>query len=105
MGKSGLSIDAITHGVSSEGVEALLREIHLEMIINAKTNLEKTQDFEAAVNAGWEGPDKEVFLKNCEKMKNEISEALQGYYDQIEAEFNAVISHWEEFQASNVSAQ
>lgn len=105
MGKSGLSIDAITHGVSSEGVEALLRQIHFEMIFVAKSNLEKTQDFEAAVHAGWEGPDKEVFLKNCEKMRNEISEALQGYYDQIEAEFNTVLSHWEEFQASNVSAQ
>jgi hypothetical protein len=38
-------------------------------------------------------------------MVNEISDALQGYYDQIEAEFNVIISHWEEFQASNVSAQ
>ena len=35
MGKSGLSIDAITHGVSSEGVEALLKEIRLEMIDKA----------------------------------------------------------------------
>ncbi len=105
MGKSGLSIDAITHGVSSEGVEALLREIRLEMIDTAKNNLANTQDFQAAVDAGWEGPDKGVFLKNCEKMVNEISDALQGYYDQIEAEFNVIISHWEEFQASNVSAQ
>ena len=45
MGKNGLSIDAITHGVSSEGVEALLRQIHFEMIFVAKSNLEKTQDF------------------------------------------------------------
>ena len=105
MGKSGLSIDAITHGVSSEGVEALLREIQLQMIVVAKYNLSNTVDFEAAVNAGWEGDDKEVFLRNCEKMKNEICENLQSYYDQIEAEFNTIITHWEEFQASNVSAQ
>lgn len=105
MGKSGLSIDAITHGVSSEGVEALLREIHLEMIDVAKANLNKTQDFEAAVKAGWEGEDRDVFLRNCEKMKNEISDNLQTYYDQIEAEFNTIITHWDEFQASNVSAQ
>ena len=76
-----------------------------EMIDIAKMNLNRTQDFEAAVKAGWEGEDRDVFLQNCEKMKNEISDSLQSYYDQIEAEFNTIITHWDEFQASNVSAQ
>ena len=105
MGKSGLSIDAITHGVSSEGVEALLREIRLEMIDRAIENLKKSENFEETVKHGWEGEDRDVFLNNCDKMRNEIIENLQVYYDQIEAEFNTILNHWDEFQASNVSAQ
>ena len=62
MGKSGLSIDAITHGVSSEGVEALLKEIRLEMIDRAIENLKKSENFEETVKHGWEGQDRDVFL-------------------------------------------
>lgn len=92
-----------TEGVSKEGMEELLNQINVVMIDEVKSNLANYASFESTLRTYWQGADCDAWMENFVKLSQEISDALQSYYDQIEAEFNKVFTSWEEFQANHVS--
>lgn len=102
-GGSGLSIDQLSEGVSREGLEQVLNQVKVAMIDTATTNLKNYTSLHETVKQYWIGTDCDQWCQNFVQLVDEIVASLEGYYQQIEAEFNKVFADWENFQATNVT--
>lgn len=102
-GASGITIEQMSQGVSREGMEAVLGEVKVAMIDTATENLNNYTSLHETVKMYWQGTDCDQWCDNFVHLVNEIVASLEGYYEQIEAEFQKVFDSWEEFQSENVT--
>lgn len=98
----GIGINDLSVGVSYTGVSHLLADIKLDMVTNAKKDLEDFKEVENALRKGWQGDDCDKFIKNFEKMEKEIENKLDEFYKSIEKQMYDMYDQWESFQSKNV---
>ena len=87
----------ITEGISSQGMANYLDKLQVDLLQKVSETLDDTADLEAAINKGWQGRSRDIFLerfnaaiKSTEEdlhaeyadLVNKMSELSQNYYEQ-----------------------
>ncbi len=97
----------MTQGISQTGIMEVYEQIN-SLIVGEGESCQKVLNdraaFEAALDAGWIGEDREVFKTNMGNLANQISEKLIEYDNAIKAEFQKIVDEWDTFQKNNISA-
>lgn len=106
-GGDGSTVDFtnMSQGISQAGIMEIYSSIHSFIQDEAATALADTDALVAALEQGWEGADRLVFIENLNKLATQIQEKLNEYDLAIQKEFTNIAENWNDFQHANVSAK
>lgn len=93
-----------TYGASSDGLEELYRQIHVDCIESAQSTMKSgIEPVITAIDDCWRGPDEKKFVENLKDFIKAVDKAMDLYDENIENEFKSVFNQWIEFQSNHVS--
>lgn len=84
------TINELSHGYSTEGVETYLEAIHTEAIQEAKTAVEDISGIKTCCENEWEGKARENFVANLETDSKHVSEQFDALYNILVTEINSL---------------
>ena len=94
----GLTIERATEGVNANEVQTALNAIHASVILDAQNQMRtELNTLTQGVDDVWVGQSAEAFKHNMEVVMNEIIDALDSSYRDVESMFNQVTNNFLEF--------
>lgn len=90
----GLTIDQMSIGVSSAGVEKYLENLKTDCFDKAIADLEKTSAIQSQLDAGWQGNAKIVFTEQMNESIQQLKEALESEYSSLEVQIRNIMNDY-----------
>ena len=84
----GLSIDQLTIGVSSAGVETYIDRLKAKYLESVKSKIDDITEMERAFDKGWQGVSRDRFEELFRRARNDIKWDLNEEFASIRARLN-----------------
>lgn len=91
--------------ISAEGKQEVLDALKESMVDGVRDLLNCDKQFKDILEYVWKGEDKEQFVQNFDKKKEEALSRIEEYYQQLVKELDRIEKEWEDFRATNVAAE
>lgn len=78
-----MSLDVMTEGISVQGMRDFTDFINAKLLKGVSSKLEETKGIVTALNSGWQGESRDVFINNFEKGIKQVQKDLNTEYKDL----------------------
>lgn len=86
-GGQNMSFDGVTEGIDRDAMKTYLENMKIELLDTVKEQINSVSDVLDAINAGWQGESRDVFLRQFASQRRAIIEDLEDEYKDLMARF------------------
>ena len=84
-GANNVGIDDLTIGISAAGMEEYKKNLKAYLLTQSVDKINDTSTLEAAINNGWQGASRDVFMEKFNQMRESIVNDLSKEFDDLSA--------------------
>lgn len=84
MYSNNLGIGDLEIGISQKGMEEYITNLKLELLQTSKDKINAFDEVEQAINNGWQGKSRDIFLEKFKIAREKICEDLEKEYQDLE---------------------
>lgn len=84
MNSNNLGIGDLDIGVSQQGMEQYISELRFELLQTSKEKINSVDTIVNAINNGWQGRSRDIFLEKFSTAREEICADLDKEYQDLE---------------------